>query len=152
MKVLVIQGPNLNLLGKRKPEVYGGLKLEDIHSHLNNVANTLKCDIDFFQSNHEGEIIDKIHHGTKEYTYIIINPGAYGHYSIAIRDAIEAIDVPVIEVHLSNIHAREDFRHKSVIAPVCQGQISGFGYLGYEMALRIAWENLKGRSNDFKAD
>ncbi|MDK2823267.1 MAG: 3-dehydroquinate dehydratase [Clostridia bacterium] len=144
MNILVIQGPNINLLGLRNPKIYGELKMEEIHNRLSKVASDLGCQISFFQSNHEGQIVDVIQKANGVYDYLLINAAAYTHTSIAIRDAIEAIAVPVIEVHLSNIHARDDFRHKSLIAPVCKGQISGFGYLGYEMALRIAVSELKG--------
>ncbi len=133
--ILVINGPNLNLLGKRKAEHYGTLTLENIEGQLSEEAVKLNLNILFFQSNHEGEIIDKLHDSIASINGIIINPGAFTHYSIAIRDAIEAIGIPVIEVHLSNIHARESFRHKSVIAPVCLGQIAGLKDFGYIAAL-----------------
>lgn len=137
-KVLVINGPNLNLLGQREKEIYGAETLEDIARKMNAEAMKLNIDLSFIQTNHEGEIIDKIHESKGEIDTIIINPGAYTHYSIAIRDAIKAVEIPAIEVHLSNIHAREEFRSKSVIAPVCVGQISGFGSIGYILALNAA--------------
>ncbi|HPD00386.1 MAG TPA: type II 3-dehydroquinate dehydratase [Acetivibrio sp.] len=137
-KVLVINGPNLNLLGQREKEIYGKETLEDIARKMNAEAMKLNIDLSFIQTNHEGEIIDKIHESKGKIDNIIINPGAYTHYSIAIRDAIKAVEIPAIEVHLSNIHAREEFRSKSVIAPVCAGQISGFGSMGYILALNAA--------------
>lgn len=137
-KILVINGPNLNLLGTREKDVYGSETLEDIARKLYIEAERLNVEIDFVQSNHEGEIIDKIHEARGKYDSLIINPGAYTHYSIAIRDAIKAVEIPTIEIHLSNIHAREEFRSKSVIAPACVGQISGFGSGSYILALNAA--------------
>lgn len=137
-KILIINGPNLNLLGFRERDIYGTENLQDIAIMINREAQELDVEVDFVQSNHEGEIIDKLHEAKNIYDSVIINPGAYSHYSIAIRDAIKAISIPVIEVHLSNIYAREEFRSKSVVAPVCLGQISGFGSFGYVLALRAA--------------
>lgn len=137
-KLLVINGPNLNLLGTREKGVYGSATLAEIGAMVNLEAQSLGMDADFIQSNHEGEIIDSIHAARGKYDIIIINPGAYTHYSIAIRDAIKAVEIPTIEVHLSNIHAREEFRSKSVIAPVCIGQISGLGANSYLVALKAA--------------
>jgi 3-dehydroquinate dehydratase II len=137
-KILIINGPNLNLLGTREKDIYGSETLEDIAKKIYTEAQNLGLDIDFVQTNHEGEIIDKLHSARGRIDVIIINPGAYTHYSIAIRDAVKAVEVPTIEVHLSNIHAREEFRNKSVIAPVCVGQISGFGSGSYLMALDAA--------------
>lgn len=134
-KILIINGPNLNLLGKREPEVYGSDTLESINTEIIQEADKLRVKCDFYQSNHEGDIIDKIHYAWDNYDGIIINPGAYTHYSYAIRDAIAAVSIPVIEVHLSNIHAREEFRSHSVLAPVCKGQICGLGKKGYILAL-----------------
>lgn len=139
MKILVIHGPNLNMLGKREPEHYGSMSLDQINSSLTQLAEESNTDIETFQSNIEGEIVIKIHEALNlgdPYHGIILNAGAYTHTSIALRDAISCINVPVIEVHLSNIHAREEFRHKSLIAPVCKGQISGFGAESYRLALR----------------
>lgn len=137
-KILVLNGPNLNLLGTREKDVYGTETLEAIAKKMQVEALRLNADLDFLQSNHEGELIDRIHDARGKYDVLIINPGAYTHYSIAIRDAIKAIELPAIEVHLSNIHAREEFRSKSVIAPVCVGQISGFGSVSYILALNAA--------------
>jgi len=136
MKILIIHGPNLNLLSKRDSSIYGKESLDQINQLIKSKSIELKIDIDFFQSNHEGEIIDKIQKTMDlDYTGIIINPAAFTHYSIGIRDAIEMLEIPVIEVHLSNIYSREDFRTKSIIAPVCKGQICGLGYAGYLIAL-----------------
>lgn len=144
MKVLVIDGPNLNMLGNRESAIYGNKTLVEIHSYLKDIAQNLNVKINFFQSNHEGEIVEKIQQSLNLYDYFIINAGAYTHTSIAIRDALMAVKIPAIEVHLSNIYAREEFRKHSYLAPVCQGQICGFGFLGYEMALRIAVHRLRG--------
>ena len=130
-KILVISGPNLNLLGAREPGIYGTETLADIEGRLSNLGAQVEC----FQSNHEGAIIDKLHEARGKFDGVVINAGAYTHYSIAIRDAIAAIELPCIEVHLSNVHAREEFRHKSVIAPVCRGVICGFGGASYELAI-----------------
>ena len=135
-KILVINGPNLNMLGVREPAVYGTLTLDEINTRIASEAEVMRVDIEFFQSNNEGTIIGAIHAAQGTAQGIILNAGAYTHYSYAIRDAISSIDVPCIEVHLSNVHAREEFRRISVIAPVCIGQISGFGVMSYLMALR----------------
>jgi len=137
-KILIINGPNLNLLGTREKEVYGTETLDDIAKKVAEEAAKLNVNIEFFQSNHEGDIIDKIHAARGNTDAIIINPGAYTHYSIAIRDAIKAVEIPTIEIHLSNIHAREEFRSHSVIAPVCVGQICGFGSNSYILGLNAA--------------
>lgn len=134
-KVLVINGPNLNLLGKREPEIYGHDSLDKLNKRLQNAGKDMGLTLEFFQSNSEGDIIDFIHDKASDAAGLIINPGAYTHYSYAIRDAISAVDIKAVEVHLSNIYSREEFRHKSVIAPVCVGHIVGFGYYGYAMAL-----------------
>lgn len=139
-KVLVIHGPNLNLLGEREPGIYGGDTFNSINEEIINEAKVLGFECEIFQSNHEGGIIDKIHSARNDFSGIIINPGAYTHYSYAIRDAISAIKIPCIEVHISNIHSREEFRSKSVIAPVCKGQIAGFGKNSYMLALRALSE------------
>lgn len=137
-KVLILNGPNLNLLGTREKAVYGMETLEDIAKRTNAEAAKLNIEVEFIQTNHEGEIIDKIHAARGTVDVIVINPGAYTHYSIAIRDAIKAVEIPTIEIHLSNIHAREEFRSHSVIAPVCVGQICGFGSNSYILGLNAA--------------
>ncbi|MBI4430459.1 MAG: type II 3-dehydroquinate dehydratase [Candidatus Omnitrophica bacterium] len=134
-KVLIIHGPNLNLLGKREPDVYGSVTIEEINSALKERAKKLKLSVDIVQSNHEGEIVDLIGDAEKKYSAIIINPAAYTHTSVAIRDALQATKLPAVEVHLSNIYAREEFRRQSVTAPACRGQISGFGSTSYLLAL-----------------
>lgn len=135
LKIMVVQGPNINMLGVREPSVYGAMKMEDIHAQMKIVADQNDIDIEFFQSNLEGEIVDKIQECLGEADGIIINPAAYTHTSIAIRDALSAVALPVIEVHISNIHRREEFRHKSLIAPIAAGQIVGFGPVGYHLAM-----------------
>ncbi|MDE5887282.1 MAG: type II 3-dehydroquinate dehydratase [Muribaculaceae bacterium] len=135
--IAIINGPNLNLLGKRQPEIYGNTTFEDCLEALK--MTFLELEIEYFQSNSEGEIIDHIHHlgyNSPECEGIVINPGAYAHYSYAIADAIASIQLPVVEVHISNIHARDEFRHKSVTAPTCKGVICGLGLKGYELAIR----------------
>lgn len=144
LKLLVINGPNLNMLGVRNKAVYGAMTLEQINEELSKEALQLSVEVDFYQSNIEGELVTKIQQARGVYSGIIINPGAYSHYSIAIRDALEAVTIPCIEVHISNIYAREEFRHSSVIAPVCMGQISGLGHKGYVLALKGLIDCLKG--------
>ena len=138
MRVLVIHGPNLNLLGEREVDVYGQVTLSEINKRLQKHAERLCVDVDDFQSNHEGEIIEKIQEARSGYECLIINPAAFTHYSIAIRDALAVLDIPIIEVHLSNIYSREPFRHKSVVAGVATGQICGFGPDSYSLALDAA--------------
>jgi len=137
-KILVLHGPNLNLLGTREPEIYGSLTLADINARMEERAEKAGAGIDFLQSNHEGALVDAIQQARGKYDFIILNAAAYTHYSIALRDAIGAVDVPVIEVHLSNIHKREEFRHRSVIAPVVMGQVAGLGAESYLAALEAA--------------
>ncbi|RMH63154.1 MAG: type II 3-dehydroquinate dehydratase [Calditrichaeota bacterium] len=134
MRILVINGPNLNLLGRREPDVYGHASLEEVNAFIRGYFK--KTEIDFFQSNHEGAILDKLHAASEVYDGIVINPGALTHYAYALHDAIKAIRPPVMEVHLSNIHARESFRTQSVVAPVARGTISGLGPYGYVLAIR----------------
>lgn len=136
MKVLILNGPNLNLLGTRKPEIYGKTTLADIGENLQKFAAENDLELTFMQSNHEGVLIDAIQQAKGNYDYLVINAAAYTHTSVAIRDAVEAVEIPAIEVHLSNIHAREEFRHHSYLAPVCVGQICGFGQYSYLMALQ----------------
>jgi 3-dehydroquinate dehydratase-2 len=135
MKVVVIQGPNLNMLGVREKHIYGPMRLEEIHQQMKNFAEQNGIEIEFFQSNLEGEIVDKIQECLGDADGIIINPAAYSHTSIAIRDAISAVEIPTVEVHLSNIYAREDFRKHSITAEVCVGVISGVGPFGYHLAM-----------------
>lgn len=138
MKILVIHGPNLQLLGTRRPDVYGTHNLAAINRLLKQEAARGGATIDLVQSNHEGDIVDAIGKAKKTYRAILINPAAYTHTSVAIRDAIEACGVPTVEVHLSNIYAREKFRQTSLIAPVSRGQISGFGVMSYSLGLQAA--------------
>ncbi len=136
MKIVVIQGPNINMLGIREQHIYGPMRMEDIHRQIEEIAKQNKVEVEFFQSNLEGEIVDKIQECLGDADGIIINPAAYTHTSIAIRDALAAVGLPTIEVHISNIYAREEFRHKSVIAPVCAGQITGLGpSFSYQLAM-----------------
>ena len=143
MKILVVNGPNINLLGTREKENYGEFTLDSINNDLKDLAGNLNVEIEFYQSNTEGEIVDKIQSAKGSFDGLIINPAAYTHTSIAIRDAISAIKIPAIEVHLSNIYAREEFRHNSYIAPVCIGQIAGFRGNSYLLALRAMVNYLK---------
>lgn len=142
MKIVVIQGPNLNMLGTREQNIYGPMKLEEIHKQMEEFARQNGGEVEFFQSNLEGELVDRIQECYGDADAIIINPAAYTHTSIAIRDAISAVALPTVEVHLSNIHRREEFRHTSLTAPVCAGQIVGFGPFGYHMAMISVFQML----------
>lgn len=143
MKILVINGPNMNMLGIREPEKYGTLTLKELEKELYAYSFELGIDIETFQSNHEGEIVEKIQKSYKDASGIVLNAAAYTHTSVAIRDAISSVDIPVVEVHMTNIHSREDFRQKSLIAGVCMGQISGFGAESYKLALLALCTMLK---------
>ena len=143
MKILVINGPNLNLLGKREPNNYGNKTLEDINISLKKQALKLGIEVEIFQSNHEGDIVEKIHNAVDNFDGILINPAAFTHTSIAIRDALLAVNLPSVEVHLSNLYSREEFRHHSYIAPACIGQISGFKENSYFLGLSALISFLK---------
>jgi 3-dehydroquinate dehydratase-2 len=136
--IFVLNGPNLNMLGKREPGIYGGKSLDDIEEECSRVGGELGLTVDFRQTNHEGVLVDWLHEAASNASAVLLNPGAYGHTSIALHDAIRAISVPVIELHLSNIHAREEFRHKTWTAPACKGVICGFGSDSYILALQAA--------------
>ena len=138
MRVLFLNGPNLNLLGQREPDVYGRMTLADIEAKVRARAAILKADVEFRQSNLEGDLVTWIQQANGKFDTIVLNAAAYTHTSVALRDAIAAVGIPTIEIHISNIHAREEFRHKSLIAPVCRGQISGFGSDSYILALEAA--------------
>jgi 3-dehydroquinate dehydratase-2 len=139
MKILFLNGPNLNLLGSREPEVYGRTTLADIEAKVRERAAKLGAEIDFRQSNLEGELVSWIQQAKGKADVIVLNAAAYTHTSVALRDAISAVGVPTIEIHLSNVHAREEFRHKSLIAPVCKGQICGFGENSYILAVEASF-------------
>ena len=136
--ILVVNGPNLNMLGVREPEIYGHETLKDLKKMLQNVADELDVKIEFYQSNHEGDIVDTIQQSYKKVDFILLNAGAYTHTSVAIRDALAGIDMPFYEIHISNVHKREEFRHHSFLSDVAVGVIVGFGLDGYEFALRGA--------------
>ncbi len=136
MKILLLHGPNLNLLGTREPEVYGSMTLNDINVKIVALGKELGAEITCLQSNHEGALIDALHDARTWASGVVFNPGGYTHTSVALRDAISAIVIPVIEVHLSNVYAREEFRHTSFVSAVCKGKVSGFGWRSYELGLR----------------
>jgi 3-dehydroquinate dehydratase-2 len=138
MRILFLNGPNLNLLGQREPEVYGRATLADIEAKVRARARELKATVEFRQSNLEGELVGWIQQAKGEFDVIVLNAAAYTHTSVALRDAISAVGIPTIEIHLSNVHSREEFRHKSLIAPVCRGQIIGFGVNSYVLAVEAA--------------
>ena len=147
MKFLVINGPNLNLLGIREPEIYGTSGYEALVRRIRTSAASMNVEVEIFQSNHEGAIIDKLHAARGSFDGIIINPGAYTHYSYAILDALKAVNLPAVEVHLSNIHQREEFRHTSVTAAGCDGQVCGLGQFGYVAAMGYLIEKLTGNES-----
>jgi len=140
MKILVIHGPNLNLLGRREPDIYGTFTLDDINNRLSSLAKELGVEVSFFQSNHEGELVQKIQDAMGVYAAIVINPGAYTHTSVALRDAISSAGIPTVEAHISNIYRREEFRKHSYISGVAVGQVAGFGADSYLLAFRAAVE------------
>ena len=147
MKILVMNGPNLNLLGEREPNIYGGETMKSINDEIYDAARQMGYDVTFFQSNSEGGLIDRLHEARLDCAGVILNAGAYTHYSYAIRDAISAIKIPVVEVHLSNVNSRDEFRKTSVIAPVCCGTIAGFGKYSYILGL-YALDNKLGGINE----
>jgi len=146
--ILVINGPNLNLLGSREPELYGNVSLEELNRELETVARKWGVNIEFYQSNHEGELIDCIHAAKGKADFLILNAGALTHYSIALHDALKAVRLPVIEVHLTNPYAREEFRHRSLVAPVAPGGVFGLGTLSYRLAVEAACFLLQERATD----
>lgn len=148
MKILFLNGPNLNLLGTREPDKYGKYTLNDIENYIKKEAASINVDVKFFQSNIEGELVNKIQEAKENFDGIVINPAAYTHTSVAIRDAFLAVEIPAVEIHISNIHTREDFRKHSLIAPVCIGQITGFGAESYKLGLIAIVDFLRKKSEN----
>ncbi len=148
LKIMVLNGPNLNMLGVREPQVYGNQSYVDLENYIEEYCEKKGIEVTVLQSNGEGELIDFIHHANGNFDGIVINPGAYTHYSYAIRDALSSVSVPAIEVHISNIHKREEFRHISVTAPACIGQITGLGFRGYLLAVDYLKEEVASNAKD----
>jgi 3-dehydroquinate dehydratase-2 len=143
MKILVLHGPNLNLLGTREPEIYGSMTLDEINNKMIELGVELDVEVKCLQSNHEGTLIDALHDARTWASGVVFNPGGYTHTSVALRDAISAIQIPVVEVHLSNVYAREEFRHVSMVSAMCKGRITGFGWMSYTLGLRALVDLLK---------
>ena len=148
MKIMVINGPNINMLGVREPGVYGVQSYSDLEEYIEKYAETIGVETVVMQSNSEGDIIDYIHYALGKYDGIVINPGAYTHYSYAIFDALQSVNLPTVEVHISNIHKREEFRQKSVTAPACIGQICGLGFMGYTLAMDYLLKNIEAEEEE----
>lgn len=145
MRILILHGPNLNLLGTREPEVYGSMMLDDINAKLIELGEELGAEVTCLQSNHEGALIDALHEARIWADGVVFNPGGYTHTSVALRDAISAIQIPVVEVHLSNVYAREEFRHVSMVSAACKGKVTGFGWRSYALGLRALVDLLEGK-------